>query len=116
MRRCEVWWTAAGLPGAGRKRRPVVIVSHDVFNANERYPKVLLVHLTTTRRQGGPFEWEVEVRRGVAGLPESSTIKCAEVYTLLKVALDERIGTLPQGVVQRVDRALTVALGLAVDT
>ena len=114
MRRGEVWWSSAPLPGGSRKRRPFVIVSHDAFNGNERYPKVMVVHVTSVRRRGGPFDWEVELPRGTAGLPRAGTVKCAEVYTIWKNRLEEICGTLPGDVVRRVDRALAVALALPV--
>ena len=112
MRRGEIWWGAPSLPGGSRKRRPFLIVSNDVFNANDRYPKVLAVHLTSVVRSSGPFRWEVDLPRGAAGLSVSSTIKCAEVYTLLKSDLGELAGTLRPADVERVDRALAIALGL----
>lgn len=100
------------LPGGTRKRRPFLVVSDDAFNQNEAYEKVLVVHLTTVARTGGPYSWEVDVRRGIAGIPRSSTAKCAEVYTLWKSDLDERLGAVPKSVMALIDRALTVALGL----
>ena len=66
MRRGEVWWSAPSLAGSGRKRRPFVIVSHDAFNGNERYTKVLVVHVTSVQRLGGPFDWEVVATRTVS--------------------------------------------------
>ena len=111
MRRGEVWWGAPTLLGGSRKRRPFLVVSHDVFNSNERWAKVLAVHLTT----GGTelsTSWQVAIPRGVAGLPNPSTAKCAEIYTLWKADLAEAIGTLPREYMSRVDAALGVALAL----
>lgn len=112
MRRGEVWWGAAPLPGGSRKRRPFLVVSVDAFNCNDLYPKVMVVHLTTSQRAGGPFRWEVEVPRGTAGLQATSIVKCNEVYTLLKTHLDVLAGTLPHAYLARVDRALATSLGL----
>ena len=72
----------------------------------------MVVHLTTARRVGGPFEWEVDLPRGTAGLPLGSIVKCGEVYTVFKEQLGERLGTLPAEEMRRVDAALGVALGL----
>ena len=112
MRRGELWWGSPALPGGSRKRRPFLVVSHDVFNANDRYPKVMVVHVTSTRRQAGPFRWEVPVPPGVGGLPSASVIKCAEVYTFWKHDLTDAIGTLPSTYVDQVNRALATALDL----
>jgi mRNA-degrading endonuclease toxin of MazEF toxin-antitoxin module len=89
------------------------VVSDDAFNANENYTKVMVVHLTTVQRGGGPYDWEVEVPRGVARLPKKSLVKCAEVYTILKAHLGEVIGTLPSEYLNRVNHALALALGIA---
>ena len=112
MRRGEIWWGAPSLPGGSRKRRSFLIVSGDAFNGNDRYPKVMVVHLTSIGRPQGPFRWEVDVPRGVAGLPASSIVKCNEVYTLLKAHLAESSGTLPASYMERVDHALAIALDL----
>ena len=113
MCRGEIWWGTPVLPGGSRKRRPFLVVSNNAFNRNERYPKVMVVHLTSVTRPLGPFRWEVEVPRGVAGLPSASAVKCGEVYTLLKAHLGECLGALPAMYLERVDRALATALGLA---
>ena len=112
MRRGEIWWGAPPLPGGSRKRRPFLVVSDDAFNRNELYLKVMVVHLTTATRAGGPFRWEIDVPRGIAGLPLASVAKCNEVYTLLKLHLTEQAGTLPHPYIERVDRALAITLGL----
>jgi mRNA-degrading endonuclease toxin of MazEF toxin-antitoxin module len=94
MRRGEIWWSSPRLTGPRRKRRPLLVVSDDAFNLHEPYPKVMVVHLTSVRRPGGPYEWEVEIPRGNAGLDRTSVAKCAEVYTLWKDQLDRLVGTL----------------------
>lgn len=114
VQRGEVWWGDPALPGGSRKRRPFLIVSHDAFNRNDRYPKVMVVHLTTIRRPGGPYPWEVDLPRGAGGLPVGSVAKCGEVYTLLKSRLAECSGALRSEEMQQVDRALAVALSLLV--
>lgn len=98
--------------GAGAKRRPMLIVSDDVFNENERYSKVMVVHLTSVQRLGGAFRWEVTVPKGTAGLKRSSLIKCSEVYTAFKDQLQGPAATLPAAVMRQVDQALATALGL----
>ena len=112
MRRGEIWWAKVPLQGTGQKHRPMLIVSDNAFNANERYPKVMVVHLTSVKRLGGPFDWEVDLPRGTAGMKQRSTIKCGEVYTLWKEQLQGPAGTVPPSLMRKVDRALAVALSL----
>jgi mRNA interferase MazF len=112
MLRGEVWWASVPMRGSGRKRRPMLIVSADAFNRNPRYPKAMVVHLTSVTRAWGPFDWEVTVPRGTGGLERPSTVKCGGVYTLWKDQLQGPAGTLPRAIMQKVDRALAIALGL----
>ena len=112
MRRGEIWWAAPQLTGGQRKRRPLLVVSHDSFNSNERYRKVMVVHLTSVHRPGGPFDWEVAVPRGAGGLRQGSVAKCGEVYTLFKEHLESLVGTAPSEMMEQIDRALALALGL----
>jgi mRNA interferase MazF len=111
MLRGEIHWTRIPM-GGDQNRRPMLIVSDDAFNRNARYPKVMVVHLTSVERAEGPFDWEVRIPRGTAGLRRQSTVKCSEVYTLWKEQLQGALGTLPGALMHRVDRALAVALGL----
>lgn len=87
-------------------------MSTDAFNLNERYAKVMVVHLTTTVYGGEPFPWHVDVPRGMAGLPTSSIVKCNEVYTFLKSQLTALVGSLPRAYLDRVDRALALTIGV----
>ena len=100
------------MPGGSRKRRPFLIVSHDAFNRNERYPKVMVVHLTSVLRPDRDYPWEVELPRGAGGLSSESVAKCAEIYTFLKSSLEELVGALRAEQMEQVDRALATALGL----
>jgi mRNA-degrading endonuclease toxin of MazEF toxin-antitoxin module len=90
----------------------MLVVSDDAFNENERYPKVMAVHLTSVERLGGPFGWEVAIPSGVAGLSRSSVVKCSEIYTLWKEQLQGPGATLPGSLMRSVDAALAIALGL----
>ncbi len=87
-------------------------MSDDVFNGNARYPKVMVVHLTSVRRAGDSFAWEVELPRGAAGLPLASVVKGGEIYTVTKDQLTAKLGALSREQLARIDRALGSALGL----
>ena len=114
MQRGEVWWARIPMSGSRGKRRPMLIVSDDVFNENDRYPKVMVVHVTSVKRLGGPYDWEVELPRGTAGLDRTSVVKCGEIYTLWKEQLQGPVGTLPRATMGQVDQSLVIALGLPV--
>jgi mRNA-degrading endonuclease toxin of MazEF toxin-antitoxin module len=112
VQRGEIWWGSPALPGGSRKHRPFLIVSQDGFNRNERYPKVMVVHLTTVRRVGGSYPWEVDLPRGSGGLATASVAKCGQIYTLLKSHLGELSGSLSSEQMGSIDRALAVVLSL----
>lgn len=98
--------------GSGGNRHPMLIVSDDVFNLNDRYTKVMAIHITSVKRIYGPYDWEVALPRGTARLPRSSVAKSGEVYTLWKEQMQGLVGTVPFNIMSQVDRALAVALGL----
>lgn len=116
MRRGEIWWARVPMKGSGGKKRPMLVVSDDAFNRNAGYPKIMVVHITSVKRMGGPYDWEVSLPRGTAGLERSSTAKCGEIYTVWKEHLHELVGTLAPALMRRVDRALAVALSLPIDS
>lgn len=113
MRRGELWWAAVPMTGSGGKLRPMLIVSADAFNRNDRYPKVMAVHVTSVKRLGGPYDWEVALPRGTAGLKRSSIAKCGEIYTLWKEQLSRAAGTVPAELMHQIDGALATALDLS---
>lgn len=112
MRRGEIWWARIPMSGSRGKRRPMLIVSDDSFNRNERYTKVMVVHVTTVKRLGGPYDWEVQLPRGTAGLDRTSIVKAGEIYTLWKDQLQGLVGTVPRSIMHQVDRALAISLSL----
>ena len=114
MKRGEIWWARIPMRGAGDVRHPMLIVSDNVFNTNPRYPKVMVVHISSVKRLQGPYAWEVPLPKRTGGLTRSSIIKCAEIYTLWKEQLRESVGTAPQSIMAQVDRALALALSLPV--
>lgn len=90
----------------------MLIVSDDVFNRNERYAKVMVVHFTSVQRLVGPYDWEVALPRGTAGLERPSIAKCGEIYTVWKEQLHGPPSTVPRAIMNQVDRALALALSL----
>jgi mRNA interferase MazF len=90
----------------------MIIVSDDAFNQNERYAKVMVVHVTSVQRLGGPYAWEVPLSRGTAGLERASVAKCAEIYTVWKDKLRGPPSSVPRAIMDQVDRALAIALSL----
>lgn len=89
--RGEVIWAdlnpVQGHEQAGR--RPVVVISHDVFN--ERSGTVIAMALTSqTQRAGFPLTLELEG----GNLPKRSWVKISQIRTLSRQRLGRRIGRL----------------------
>ncbi len=87
--RGEIYW--AGLdPARGHEQaghRPVVIISHDVFN--DRSGTVIAMAITSQPQKAG-FPLTHELKSG--NLPKQSWVKINQVRTLSTSRLGERIG------------------------
>lgn len=88
---------ARGSEQAGR--RPVLVLSHDVFN--ERSGTVIAVAITSRpQRAGFPLTLELKTR----GLPKQSWVKISQIRTLAAQRLGKRIGRAsPEEIEQVVD-------------
>jgi len=85
--RGEIRWADLS-PGQGREqtgRRPVLIISHSVFN--ERSGTVIAMAITSRPQKAG-FPLTIEI--GPKGLPKKSWVKIGQIRTLAA----ERIGKL----------------------
>ena len=114
MKRGEVWW-ADLVPRSGseqRGRRPVVVVSHDALNTTEAWRSIVIVPVTTSRRQAERSWTVVPLERGEAGLTHPSYAVCHQITTLDRGRFVERIGVLAPTSVDRIDEGLLVALDL----
>ncbi len=89
--RGDVRWAELN-PTRGREqagRRPVVVLSHDVFN--ERSGTVIAMALTSQpQRAGFPLTLELEGLK----LPKRSWVKIGQIRTLSRRRLGRRIGRL----------------------
>lgn len=87
--RGDVLWAELD-PTKGREqsgRRPVVVISHDVFN--ERSGTVIAVAVTSQPQRAG-FPLTLELTSG--GLPKRSWVKISQVRTLSVERLGRRLG------------------------
>lgn len=112
IQRGEIRWTDLGPPEGSRpaKRRPVLIVSADAYNAS-RLATVLAAVITSNTalaaRPGNVF-----LPAGVTGLPRDSVVNVAALVTLNKADVERRAGLVPIALMRRVDEGLLRALGL----
>lgn len=114
MIRGEIYW-ADLRPRSGSEqsgRRPVLVVSHDGFNAVPTWRSIIVVPLSTSTRQAGRGPTTVPLPRGVAGLRKESVALCHQVTTLDRGKLAGRVGALPRSYLDDVGLALRAALDL----
>jgi mRNA interferase MazF len=108
MKRGEVWTVSGGTPYAG-KARPAVIVQEDRFEATN---SVTLCAFTTDPTDAPLLRMLVEPTDR-NGLKIASRLMIDKIATVPKVRLGKRLGKLNDEDVVRLNRALTVFLGLA---
>jgi mRNA interferase MazF len=85
--RGEIWWAHLPTDPPDKGRRPVVIVSLDARNGNERATTVLVVPLSTSIHKGGTSQ--LLLRSGETGLPADSAAQAGNIQTLLRADLRE---------------------------
>ncbi len=86
--------------------RPVLILSHDVFN--ERSGTVIAMAITSRpQRAGFPLTLELES----AALPKRSWIKISQIRTLSMDRIGDRIDVLPQELTARLIDGLNEIIG-----
>ncbi len=111
--RGSVWWADLGLPrgAAPALRRPVLVISHDRFNAS-KLATVTVVILTTNRRLAA-LPGNVAIPAEASGLPEESVANVTQIATLDRSMLEDvAIGELPTWLMSKVDDGVRLALGL----
>ena len=114
MIRGEVYWADLA-PRSGSEqqgRRPVVVVSHDAFNAVPTWQTVVIVPLTTSQAQARRGPTAVPLPSGTAGLARGSVVVCHQVTTLDRSKLRERLGVLPAYAMAAIELGLRAALDL----
>jgi mRNA interferase MazF len=108
MKRGEVWTVSGGAPYVG-KPRPAVIVQEDRFEATS---SITLCAFTTDPTEAPLLRMLVEPSDR-NGLSIASRLMIDKITTVPKARLGNRIGKLHDDDIVRLNRALTVFLGLA---
>ena len=112
IERGEIWWAELQEPvGSGPGfRRPIVIVQSDDFNKSRISTVVALVLTSNLKLADAPGN--VMLPQNMTGLPKDSVANVSQIITIDKHFLSERIGSLPAGIVRRINSGLRLALSL----
>jgi len=112
MQRGEIWWASLPSPkgsGPGR-RRPVLIVQSDAFNASRIQTVIAAVITSNLDLTSAPGN--LLMRRRDSGLTRDSVVNVSQLITLDKAYLTERVGRLPKRHAGSIDEGLRLVLGL----
>jgi mRNA interferase MazF len=110
--RGSICWADLGEARGGKpaKRRPVLVIQSDPFNASRLNTTVAAVITSNTALAAMPGN--VFLPAVVSGLPKDSVINVTAVITLDKSDLAEPVGYAPASLMDDVDRGLRRVLGL----
>jgi len=114
MKRGDVYWANLH-PRSGSEqqgRRPVIIVSHDGFNATPEWASLIVVPCSTSHFQGKRKLTVVALAQGTGGLPAECVALCHQITTLDRSKLAQRIGELPEPDLLAVEDGIRAAVDL----
>ena len=98
----DVWWVRFGPSGdfgpAGM--RPAVVVQNDLLNRSKL--RTTVVALITSNLKLGRIPGNVPLAKKAANLPKPSVVVVSQLATVDKSRLLEKIGSLPQAVIEDV--------------
>ena len=115
MKRGDVYW-ASLRPRSGSEQagtRPVIIVSHDAFNEVPTWRSIIVVPLSTSTTQARRGPTSIPIPAGAGGLERDSFALCHQVTTLDRSKLSERLGSLPQDLLDQLGGGLRIAQDLS---
>ena len=89
--------------------RPVLIVQNDVGN---KFSPTVIAAAVTSRIDKAKLPTHIALGGREYGLVKDSVVLLEQIRTLDKRRLKDRIGALPKDVMQRIDEALMISLGV----
>jgi mRNA interferase MazF len=110
--RGAVYWADLGEPAGSRpaKRRPVLVLQADPYNASQLATVVAAVITSNTCLAAMPGN--VFLPAAAVGLPRDSVVNVTALVTLDKNDLGQRAGAVPDSLLREVNVGLRRVLGL----
>lgn len=110
--RADIYWADLGTPSGSRpaKRRPVLVIQSDPYNASRLATVVAAVITSNTALATMPGN--VFLPATATGLPRESVVNVTALVTLNKADLTDRVGDVPPSLMREVDRGLRRVLNL----
>lgn len=110
--RDELYWAHLGAPSGSRpaKRRPVLVIQSDPYNASRL--ATVLAAVVTSNTALAAMPGNVFLPAVATGLPRDSVVNVTALVTLNKTDVSDRIGNVPANIMDEVDRGLRRVLDL----
>ena len=110
--RTELYWADLGAPSGSRpaKRRPVLVIQSDPYNASRL--ATVLTAVITSNTAVAAMPGNVFLPAAATGLPRDSVVNVTALVTLNNTDLTDRIGDVPPSLMHEVDRGLRRILDL----
>lgn len=89
--------------------RPIVILQNDVGN---KYSPTIIAAATTTKLTKAKLPTHIEVDSQTVCLPRDSIILLEQIRTIDKSRLRERLGELSEDIMEKINDALSISLGI----
>lgn len=89
--------------------RPVLVVQNDIGN---RYSPTIIIAAITSQINKGKLPTHVEIKGDDYGLSKDSVLLLEQIRTIDKKRLGEKIGHVEEDIIEKVDDALRISLGL----
>ncbi|MFY9612007.1 MAG: type II toxin-antitoxin system PemK/MazF family toxin [Tissierellaceae bacterium] len=89
--------------------RPVLVIQNDIGN---KYSPTIIIAAITSQINKAKLPTHVEITGQEYGLPKDSVILLEQIRTIDKKRLREKIGRFDKEMMQYVDDALRISLGL----
>ena len=89
--------------------RPVLIVQNDIGN---KFSPTVIAAAITSQQTKNNMPTHISLPSRACGLQKDSMVLCEQVRTIDKNRLRECVGTAPDGLMDRVNQAISVSFGL----
>lgn len=112
INRADIYWADLGPPSGARpaKRRPVLVVQSDPYNASRL--ATVLAAVITSNTALATMPGNVFLPATATGLPRDSVVNVTALVTLNKADLTDQVGDVGPSLMHEVDRGLRRVLGL----
>lgn len=112
IQRGEIWWADLPEPTGSEPgfRRPVLIIQSDDFNRSRIATAIVVVITSNLKLAGAPGN--VFLPQKATGLSKDSVANISQVLTIDKGFLSQKIGDLPDYLLEQVEVGLRLVMNL----